>query len=84
MVLLDIGAGWSPAILNSEKELEFIVAREIQLLDWVGDLIAVGGSSNSSSPLLSAHQYFVNDTGEMIKIYVTCFISGLHKNYSQK
>ena len=97
VIFLDFGEGWVPAVLNNQRELDFI--REGQKLFCHNDRSYwIGGSTNiQTGSTFNISQYNTGDTGNMmlmfnstseinlsvkiIKRYNECFLSNTTSVY---
>ena len=63
----ELGDGWSPAILNTEEEVNFVLSRELQI---DANEFGIGGSTNSTSSSFNYTEYIPDDTGKItLSIY---------------
>ena len=59
-VHVELGSGWSPAVLNSEEEINFILLRELQI---DSNNFRIGGSTNTTRSYFNYTEYIPDDTG---------------------
>ena len=62
-VHVELGSGWSPAVLNSEEEFIFIFSRELQI---DSNDFHIGGSTNTTNIYFNYTEYIPDDTGTII------------------
>ena len=69
VIFLDLGEGWVPAVLNNQRELDFI--REGQKLFCHNDRSYwIGGSTNiQRGSTFNISQYNTGDTGNMMPMF---------------
>ena len=62
-VYVELGSGWSPTVLNSEEELNFVLLRELQI---DSKEFHIGGSTNATRSNFNYTEYIPDDTGTII------------------
>ena len=68
-VHVELGSGWSPAVLNSEEELNFILLRELQI---DSNDFRIGGSTNATNHRFNYTEYIPDDTGTIVSSKWNC------------